>query len=151
MEQSILTSTKKILGIAEDYTVFDLDIITHINTAFSTLTQLGVGPAQGFMIEDASPTWTDFIGAEDLQYNSVKSYVFLRVRHLFDPPTTSYLIAATERQIEEFEWRLNVHREETGWVDPNPPDYYIEDIQEGTIVEVSNGQRKIIGGPGAGI
>lgn len=120
MEQSILNSTKKILGIAADYTVFDLDIITHINTAFSTLTQLGVGPAHGFMINDATETWQDFIG-DDLQNNSVKSYVFLKVRSLFDPPQTSYLIQATERQIQELEWRLNVHREETGWVDPTPP------------------------------
>lgn len=119
MEQSILTSTKKILGIAEDYTVFDLDIITHINTAFSTLTQLGVGPVEGFMIEDASVEWNDFI-IDDLQYNSVKSYVFLRVRQLFDPPTTSYLISAVDQQIKELEWRLNSHREETGWTDPNP-------------------------------
>lgn len=120
MEQSILTSTKKILGIAEDYTVFDLDIITHINTAFSTLTQLGVGPSAGFMIEDATAEWGDFIES-DLQYNSVKSYVFLRVRQLFDPPTTSYLIAAFDKQIQELEWRLSSHREETGWVDPDPP------------------------------
>ena len=147
MEQSILTSTKKVLGIAADYTAFDLDIITHINTAFSTLTQLGVGPAEGFMIEDADPVWADFF-VDDLQYNSVKSYVFLRVRYLFDPPQTSYLIAATERQIQELEWRLNVHREEDGWVDPSPPDYYIEDIHEGTILEVRGGKRKLIGGTG---
>lgn len=121
MEQSILKSTKKILGIADDYTVFDLDIITHINSAFSTLTQLGVGPSTGFMIEDAEPVWADFIGA-DLQNNSVKSYVFLKVRMLFDPPSTSYLISATEKQIQELEWRLNVHREESLWVDPNPVD-----------------------------
>jgi hypothetical protein len=120
MEQSILTSTKKILGIAEDYTVFDLDIITHINSAFSILTQLGVGPADGFMIDDATAVWTDFM-AEDFQYNSVKSYDFLRVRQLFDPPSTSYLISAVERQIQELEWRLNVHREEMEWVDPDPP------------------------------
>lgn len=119
MEQSILTSTKKILGITEDYIVFDLDIITHINTAFSTLTQLGVGPPGGFMIESNEEVWDDFIDS-DLQYNSVKSYVFLKVRQLFDPPSTSYLIAAVERQIQELEWRLNVHREETGWVDPDP-------------------------------
>lgn len=117
MEQSILISTKKILGIDKDYDVFDLDIITHINSAFSTLTQLGVGPAAGFMIEDDSEVWADFI-ADDLQYNSVKSYVFLKVRQLFDPPSTSYLISAVEKQIEELEWRLNVHREETGWTDP---------------------------------
>jgi hypothetical protein len=145
VEQSILISTKKVLGIAEDYTAFDLDIITHINTAFSTLTQLGVGPPEGFMIEDEAPVWADFY-ADDLQYNAVKSYVFLRVRQLFDPPQTSYLIAATERQIQELEWRLNVHREETGWTDPMPPDYWIEDIHKGTIVEVRGGKRKFVGG-----
>jgi hypothetical protein len=118
---SILTGTKKILGILEDYTVFDHDIITHINTAFSTLTQLGVGPAEGFMIEDETAEWVDFIDDTDLQYNSVKTYVYLRVRLLFDPPTTSYLIAAFQDQVRELEWRLNVHREETEWVDPDPP------------------------------
>lgn len=127
MEQSILKSTKKVLGIPEDYTVFDLDIITHINTAFSTLTQLGVGPSQGFMIDDESEEWDDFI-VNDFQYNSVKSYIFLRVRQLFDPPSTSYLIAATEKQIQELEWRLNVHREETGWVDPDPDLVYPDDV-----------------------
>jgi hypothetical protein len=147
MEQSILKSTKKILGIAEDYTVFDLDIITHINSAFSTLTQLGVGPVEGFIIEDDSDLWTDFIDVNvDFQWNSVKSYVFLRVRMLFDPPQTSYLISASERQIQELEWRLNVHREETDWVDPNPPDYWVEDIHEGSIVEVRGGKRKFVGG-----
>jgi hypothetical protein len=119
METSILTSTKKILGIPEDYTVFDLDIITHINSAFSTLTQLGVGPPEGFMIEDDSTVWIDFI-VDDIQYNAVKTYIYLRVRQLFDPPTTSYLITAFNEQIKELEWRLNVHREETGWVDPDP-------------------------------
>lgn len=120
MENSILIGTKKILGVAEDYTAFDLDIITHINTAFSTLTQLGVGPVEGFMIEDDSAEWEDFI-EDDLQLNSVKSYIFLKVKMLFDPPTTSYLIDAQERQIAQLEWRLNVHREETGWVAPIDP------------------------------
>lgn len=122
MDMSILNSTKKILGIAADYTAFDLDIITHINTALSTLTQLGVGPTEGFMIEDDVPTWDAFINT-DLQLNSVKSYVFLRVRLLFDPPETSYLISACQDQIKELEWRLNTHREETQWVDPNPPNF----------------------------
>lgn len=119
METSILNDTKKILGIGEDYTAFDTDIITHINMALSILTQLGVGPPSGFMIEDAEPVWGDFIGA-DPQYNAVKTYVYLRVRQMFDPPTTSYLIAAFENQIREFEWRLNVHREDAMWMDPNP-------------------------------
>ena len=120
MEPSILLSTKKVLGIAPDYTVFDEDVIMHINTAFSTLTQLGVGPSEGFTVEDADSEWADFVNEEDHQYNAVKSYVYLKVRMLFDPPTTSYLIAAQQKQIEELEWRLNVHREETGWVDPAP-------------------------------
>jgi hypothetical protein len=128
MEASILLSTKKILGIAEDYTVFDLDIITHINSVFSTLTQLGVGPPEGFMIEDESALWEDFNTTDDAQYNAVKSYVFLRVRLLFDPPTTSYLIAAFDEQIKELEWRLNAHREEEGWTDPNPPELIDEAV-----------------------
>lgn len=125
MIMSILNSTKKVLGIAEDYTVFDEDIIMHINTAFSTLTQLGVGPPEGFMIEDATAEWDDFIpdDPDDMQYNSVKSYIFLKVSMLFDPPQTSYLITAKEKQIQELEWRLNVHREEDGWTDPDPPRY----------------------------
>lgn len=121
MEQSILISTKKILGINADYTVFDHDIITHINSAFSTLTQLGVGPVEGFMISGEGEEWTDFI-AEDFQYNSVKSYVFLKTRMLFDPPQTSYLISASQEQIRELEWRLSVHREETGWTFPDSDD-----------------------------
>ena len=111
MESSILTSTKKILGIAETYTAFDLDIITHINLAFSTLNQLGIGPANGFFIEDASAEWTD-IGLSDVILNMVKTYMYLKVRSLFDPPATSFAIEAMNNQIKEQEWRLNVFREE---------------------------------------
>jgi len=119
MEDSVLKSTKKILGIDSAYMVFDLDIITHINSAFSTLTQLGVGPRTGFMIEDDTAEWPEFL-VDDNQMNSVRTYVYLKVRMLFDPPVTSYLIVAFEKQISEFEWRLNVHREETDWIDPDP-------------------------------
>lgn len=129
---SILNSVKKVLGLAEDYTVFDEDVIMHINTAFSTLTQLGVGPPEGFMIEDATAEWDAFI-VDDIQYNSVKSYVFLKVAMLFDPPQTSYLIAAKEKQIEELEWRLNVHREETGWTAPDPTDRVYPDGPYGEV------------------
>ncbi len=121
METSILIGTKKILGLAEDYTAFDHDVTTHINAAFSTLTQLGVGPAAGFMIEDETAVWNDFVDDTDFQFNSVKTYVYLRVRMLFDPPATSFVIAALNEQIKELEWRLNVHREETDWTDPDPP------------------------------
>jgi hypothetical protein len=120
MDPSILLSTKKVLGIAPEYTAFDEDIYMHINTALSTLTQLGVGPPTGFTVDGPEDEWDDFVEPADHQYNAVKSYVYLRVRMLFDPPTTSYLIAAQQKQIEELEWRLNVHREETGWIDPNP-------------------------------
>jgi hypothetical protein len=116
MEESILKSTKKVLGIAEEYSAFDLDIITHINSVFSTLTQLGVGPLNGFMIDDDRAEWHNFYG-DDPNYNAIKSYMFLRVRLLFDPPATSYTLAAVERQIQELEWRLNVYREGTMWVD----------------------------------
>ena len=116
---SILTTVKKILGIEATYTAFDLDIITHINSVFFTLNQLGIGPADGFAIEDATAAWDDFLGT-DLRMNAVKTYMYLRVRLLFDPPTTSYLIEATRQQIQEFEWRLNAYREDTAWVDPDP-------------------------------
>ena len=113
MENSILNSIKKILGIADDYTAFDLDIITHINTVLSTLSQLGIGPNEGFMIEDDSAEWSDFIDMDaDIQFNAVKSYIFLKVKMMFDPPQTQYVIAAYNKQLEELEWRLNAHREE---------------------------------------
>jgi len=120
METSILTSIKKVLGLDAEYTVFDEDIIMHINTAFSTLTQLGVGPSSGFEIQDDTAEWANYIDT-DMELNSVKTYIGLRVKQLFDPPQTSYLTAAMEKQIESLEWRLNQHREETEWTDPNPP------------------------------
>lgn len=119
MEQSILTSTKKILGIEASYTAFDLDIITHINSVFSTLNELGIGPVNGYMIGDAGDLWTDFL-AGNPKLNSVKTYVFLRVRLLFDPPSTSFHITALLEEVKQLEWRLNVQREATAWVDPNP-------------------------------
>ena len=117
MSDSILNSTKKVLGIDADYTAFDLDVMMHINTVFTTLVQLGIGPVNGYMIEDAAATWDDFLG-EDLNLNSVKSYVYLRVRILFDPPATSFTIEAMQKQIQELEWRLNVHRENLSWAQP---------------------------------
>lgn len=119
MSDSILTSTKKILGITEDYIVFDPDIILHINSVFSTLTQLGVGPEQGFMIADETTEWVDYLG-DNLELNAVKTYVYLRVRMLFDPPTSGYAVDAMKEQIKELEWRLNVVREGESWTDPDP-------------------------------
>lgn len=105
--ESILTSIKKMLGLTEEYDYFDMDIIMHINSVFMTLKQLGVGPAEGFFIEDATATWTDFI--EDVsKLQAVKTYMFLKVKLLFDPASVgSSTLAAYERMIQEFEWRLN--------------------------------------------
>lgn len=104
---SILTSIKKLLGIEEEYTQFDNDIIMHINTVFLNLTQLGVGPAEGFLIEDDSATWDDFIGDSN-QLQAVKTYVYLKVKLLFDPPLSSSVTESINRIISELEWRLNV-------------------------------------------
>jgi hypothetical protein len=119
MSESILTSTKKILGLEEDYTAFDFDVMTHINTAFSKLNQLGVGPEQGFQIEDDTATWDAFLGS-NLKYNMVKTYVCLVVRSFFDPPQSSIANTMMKEQIEQFEWRISILREETDWVDPDP-------------------------------
>jgi hypothetical protein len=120
VEPSILKSTKKILGIGEADTSFDVDIVTHINSVLAVLDQVGIGPVNGYMIEDDTATWDTFIGT-DPRLNLVKTYLYLRVRLLFDPPSTSYAIDAMKNQIAEFEWRLNVQREEESWTDPTLP------------------------------
>lgn len=107
---SVLTSIKKLLGIAEEYEHFDADLIMHINSVFSILTQLGVGPSKGFMIEDKSATWKDFISDES-KYMLVKSYMHLKVKLLFDPPLSSAVLECYKTQISEYEWRLNVAAE----------------------------------------
>lgn len=108
--ESILTSIKKILGITEEYTHFDQDIIMHINSVFMVLTQIGIGPSEGFFIEDDSATWDDFI-QEDKTIEAVKSYMGLKVQLLFDPPLSSSVMESKKRLIDEFEWRLNVQAE----------------------------------------
>lgn len=107
VKDSILDSTKKLIGFDSDYTNYDLDIITHINSAFSTLYQAGVGPVEGFFIADKNDTWDRFIGNK-MAINDVKSYIYLRTRLLFDPPSSSFGITAFEKQLDEFIWRLNV-------------------------------------------
>lgn len=109
--ESILTSIKKLLGISEEYTHFDADIIMHINSVFMTLTQLGVGPSGGFAIEDANAYWEDFI-ADTTKLQAIKTYIYLKVRLVFDSTSLgSATLAAYERQIQELEWRLNVAAE----------------------------------------
>lgn len=119
MAGSILDDVKKVLGLDPTYTAFDPDIILHINTVFSTLNQLGIGPTAGYMIMGNTETWDAFLGADTL-LNSVKTYICLKVRMVFDPPTIGFVIDAFNAQIKELEWRLNVKREGESWTDPTP-------------------------------
>lgn len=107
---SILTSIKKLLGIEEEYTHFDVDVIIYINSAFMHLNQLGVGPEEGFVIKDVGDKWTDFL-SDSKRLESVKTYVYLKTRLIFDPPQMGYLVDAITKQIAELEWRLNVQAE----------------------------------------
>lgn len=114
--QSILNSVKKLIGVSESDPSFDVDIMLHINSVFSTLFQLGIGPDEGFQIEDDSATWDTFM--TDNRLNFIKTYVYLKVRLLFDPPQTSFVIDSIQKQIAELEWRINVQREGEAWTDP---------------------------------
>lgn len=107
---SILISIKKLLGIQSDYPHFDPDLILCINSALAILTQLGVGPDEGFTITDASATWQDFAG-NDPRIEMMKSFVHLRVRLLFDPPQSGSLADAIEKMAKELEWRILVAAE----------------------------------------
>lgn len=108
--ESILTSIKKLLGITEEYEHFDPDLIMHINSVLMILTQMGVGPSEGFSIEDSTSTWTDFV-SDTNKLEAVKSYVHLKVKLLFDPPLSSSVVEAINRMITELEWRLYVAAE----------------------------------------
>lgn len=103
---SILTSIKKMIGIEEADTTFDGDIIVHINTVFMTLKQIAVGPKEGFYIEDNSATWEEYI-PDPVALQAVKSYMYLKVKLLFDPPQSSAVMESMNRQASELEWRLN--------------------------------------------
>lgn len=111
MEESILISIKKLLNIPKEQTVFDLDVIMHINSVFMVLKQLGVGPSEGFFIEDASTTWDEYV-EEPLKWHAVKTYMYAKVRLVFDPPQNASHIKCLEQTVAEFEWRLK-HEAET--------------------------------------
>lgn len=111
LETSILTATKKVLNIPETYSAFDQDVLMHLNAALSILDQLGVGPAGGFTVNDESAVWSD-LSLQSNQLHLLKSYVFLKVRILFDPPGTSFALKAAENQIVEYEWRLRSMQED---------------------------------------
>ena len=107
---NILSSIKKLLGIPTEETAFDSDIIMHINSVFMILNQLGIGPTNGFTISDDYALWSDFI-PDGQNLELVKSYMYMKVRLMFDPPGSSAVLSAMEKSISEFEWRLNVQAE----------------------------------------
>lgn len=109
---SILTSIKKLLGITEEYEHFDQDLIMHINSVLGILTQLGVGPAEGFVITGKDETWNQLL-TDGPKLEMVKSYIFQKVKLLFDPPQSSSLLDAIHNSIKEFEWRMNVEAEQS--------------------------------------
>lgn len=111
LEEKILSSIKKLLGLNDGVTVFDTDIVIHINTVFANLTQMGVGPQNdegkniGFKISTGNEVWGDFT-SNDILIENVKTYVYIKVKMIFDPPTSSALIDAYNAQAKELEWRL---------------------------------------------
>ena len=117
MEDSILKTIKQLSGVSSEDAAFDLDLITYINGVLVDLNDLGVGPVNGFMIEDETETWTEFFAGtvNPVFLNNVKTYVALKVRMYFDPPTASYHTTAMKEQIEEIGWRINTRREALAW------------------------------------
>lgn len=103
---SILNTIKKMLGYEPDYDVYDTDLVVHINTVFMELNQLGVGPEECFVIEDDGEEWDEFLDG-DTNFEAVKTYIYLKCKLVFDPPTTSFGIDAINKQLDRLEWRLN--------------------------------------------
>lgn len=111
MDDSILVTIKKMLGLDAEYTAFDTDIKIFINAAFMVLAQIGVGAREGYRIVDGTETWSDFAADFPELYESIKTYIYLKVKTVFDPPANSYVMTAYENQIKELEWRLNIEAE----------------------------------------
>lgn len=138
-EESILDYVKKLLGIQKDYTHFDPDVIYGINSAFGVLTQLGVGPEEGFMINDDSAKWIDFV-SDTSRLSLIKPYVYLKTRLLFDPPSSTALIDSINKTISEYEWRLYVASDGD---DALPK--VLDEIEKGLDVIIAN-ENRYIGG-----
>jgi hypothetical protein len=112
VSESILNTVKKALGLAADYDAFDQELIVHINSALMTASQIGVGPASGYSITGAGETWEDFLGDKVNLLSAVQTYIYMKVRLVFDPPANSFVVNSFESQIKELEWRLDVRVEE---------------------------------------
>ena len=112
--ESILTSIKKLIGITEDYKHFDTDLIIHINSVFMILSQMGIGPDNGFSISDETTTWNDYLPEGNKNFEAVKTYMYLKTRIVFDPPQSSSTMEALKQTISELDWRLYVEAEQKG-------------------------------------
>lgn len=115
MEESILKTIKEALGIVDDYTAFDSQIIMHINSVFMILNQIGIGPEGGYQIQDKADAWSEFVVKSDWDgelFNLVKTYIAIKVKMIWDPPSSNALLDVYQRQIDEFEYRLNLRSEE---------------------------------------
>lgn len=108
---SILTTIKHLLGIDEEYEYFDTDITVGINSAISSLTQMGIGPEEGFLITGKNDTWSSFIGADNPKLEMVKTYIYIKTKLVFDPPLSSSVIEALNRSLDEYTWRLSIEHE----------------------------------------
>lgn len=136
MDDSILNSVKKNLGIPTDYDVFDTDIIMHINLAFSTLYQLGIGKDHNLRIDSKEQEWKQLFKEYDSCLDFIKDYTYLKVRVLFDPPTTSFVLDALNNNIKEIEWRIQLQLECIDDLSDEPkgdesdtiPDSFVEDL-----------------------
>lgn len=126
MEDGILESTKKLLGLAKAHTAFDSDITMFINSAFSSLSQIGVSSETTTVVDSYETKWSD-LGLDDNALSQVKTYVYLKVRLLFDPPATSYAIEAMEKQAQEIEWRLSEFHDDTQ-DETFPPVVVVEEV-----------------------
>lgn len=122
---SILDTTKKVLGVAPENTVFDIDILMYINSVFADLVLIGVGPDEGYAIEDSTTLWTDYLEGK-LYLNQVQAYMYLRVRLLFDPPATSYATEALRKQADKYEWMLSLYSKDSEAEEPSGPKTAIE-------------------------
>ncbi len=108
MEESILQTIKRMIGPSILSNEFDTDLVVHINSVLFDLNELGVGPEEGFVITGETETWGDFLGAETTKLEAIKTFIFMKVKMIFDPPTVGGVINAYEKLIKEYEWRINV-------------------------------------------
>lgn len=117
MEESILTTIKRMLGAAPIYDAFDAELKTFINSVLFTLCQIGVGPTTPFSIVNGDEDWTEFLGTDASKFEAVKTYIFLKTKIVFDPPTSSFVLSALKDEANMYEWRLNVMAETPAWED----------------------------------